>query len=125
MVIHQDHAKLFPESPKVRCLVPCFSTYLSMTSDYCKSTVKLFADDAILYRNINSRNDTHILQHDILALQEWANKWQMKFSPDKCALLSFSKSKSPLEFQYKISNTVINRVTDHKYLGITLSSNLK
>ena len=30
------------------------------------------------------RNDKDILQHDLNILQQWNDKWLLKFHPDKC-----------------------------------------
>ena len=48
------------------------------------STLRLFADDAILYRSINTVNDSDILQNDIDKLVSWSKTWQMQFNVTKC-----------------------------------------
>ena len=45
--------------------------------------MRLFADDTLIYSTIESYNDAAKLQSDLTALQEWAQKWQMKFNPSK------------------------------------------
>jgi len=45
--------------------------------NHVKSSVKLYADDVILYRVIGCDADHEILQQDLVALSEWANTWQM------------------------------------------------
>ena len=45
---------------------------------------RLFADDTLIYNTIESYNDAAKLQSDLTALQEWAQKWQMKLNPSKC-----------------------------------------
>ena len=47
------------------------------------STVRLFADDAVMYLTIASQTDSHKLQTDI-NIAKWEKKWQMQFHPDKC-----------------------------------------
>ena len=44
------------------------------------SSVRLYADDVILYRPIHSEEDCHHLQQDLLILEEWATKWEMSFN---------------------------------------------
>ena len=44
-----------------------------------KSQVRLFADDCLLYREINGQNDHHTLQNYLKNLEEWANTWGMRF----------------------------------------------
>ena len=49
------------------------------------SSVRLFADDCVLYRNINSLTDCQILQEDLNSLAQWEtdSDWQMKFNVAK------------------------------------------
>ena len=39
------------------------------------SKVKLFADDCLLYRIVDSKEDESKLQDDLTELQNWADKW--------------------------------------------------
>ena len=48
------------------------------------SSVRLFADDCVLYRNIHSIQDCFILQEDLTSLGQWEADWQMKFNVAKC-----------------------------------------
>lgn len=45
-----------------------------------KKKIRLFADDSALYGNINTSEDSKILQEDLFKLQKWANTWQMNFN---------------------------------------------
>ena len=54
------------------------------------SRVKLFADDSVLYRHIESSADHDKLQQDLLQLEEWAAMWQMNFAPSKCYIMSIT-----------------------------------
>ena len=40
------------------------------------SNIRLFADDSILYREINSADDAITLQRDLDTLHAWSTKWQ-------------------------------------------------
>ena len=46
----------------------------------------LFADDGLLYREIDSEADSTELQKDLDALQEWERTWQMHFHPENAKL---------------------------------------
>ncbi len=41
------------------------------------STICLFADNTLIYRYVNNKEDSNNLQKDIDQLCEWENKWQM------------------------------------------------
>ena len=64
------------------------------------STIRLFADDTIAYLAIKSNKDCTTLQNDLDKLGIWEFKWKMAFHPDKCNVLSISKSKNPIKFNY-------------------------
>ena len=49
----------------------------------------------------------------------------MKFNPSKCTILTVSNSQSPLSNLYHLSGTALSHVDDAKYLGVTLSKDLK
>jgi hypothetical protein len=39
------------------------------------STLRLFADDSLLYRQVRNQSDSNDFQKDLSALEEWENKW--------------------------------------------------
>jgi hypothetical protein len=55
------------------------------------SQVRLFADDCLLYRPINSQKDHDILQQDLKNLKTWAENWRMRFNAKKCYILSIKQ----------------------------------
>ena len=57
------------------------------------SQVRLFADDCLLYREVNSQSDHVILQNDLEALQNWAEEWGMRFNAQKCYILSVRRGR--------------------------------
>ena len=52
--------------------------------DSVNSSVRLFADDCLLYRTIKKEEDHLTLQADLKHLEGWANKWGMRFNTKKC-----------------------------------------
>ena len=51
------------------------------------SSVKLFADDCLVYRTIHSTNDAIQLQEDLVQLGLLVNSWQMTLNPHKCSIM--------------------------------------
>jgi len=49
--------------------------------------IRMYADDTKLFRTVNREADSTVLQKDLIAMQEWSNKWQLKFNADKCQIL--------------------------------------
>ena len=75
-----------------------FLIFINDLPDNIRSSVRLFADDCVLYRNIKSPIDCQILQDDLSSLSQWETDWQMKFNVAKCH--------------------------SAKYLGLTITDNL-
>ena len=50
-------------------------------------TLRLFADDCLLYQVIDSARDAELLQHDLHLITEWCKLWQMRLNLDKCVTL--------------------------------------
>ena len=61
-----------------------FLVYINDINSDIKSTLRLFADDSLLYRKVTSCEDQCIIQRDIDQLSKWANLWQISFNVEKC-----------------------------------------
>ena len=58
------------------------------------STVKIYAYDTKIYRTINEADkDIPALQLDLNRLSDWANKWQLRFNPEKCEVMRATHSR--------------------------------
>ena len=62
------------------------------------STVKLFADDAKIYRTLKSPNDTGALQQDLKLLENWSKKWLLKCNESKCKVIHFGHSNPKVQY---------------------------
>ncbi|XP_069995830.1 uncharacterized protein [Penaeus vannamei] len=96
--------------------------YFTGSPDHCFLDV-LFADNSLLLRPIKTEDDCRLLQQDIDALEQWERLWQMSFRPDKCKVLHFTRSHSPIHYTYTLHNHPLTTTATHKYLGIHLSNN--
>ena len=86
------------------------------------SQVRLFADDCLLYREINTFKDHPTLHQDFKQLEVWADTWGMRFNDSKCYILS-KRGKS--NFRYTLNSTILKHVTNNPYLGILFFQDLK
>ena len=86
--------------------------------------MRLFADDSIIYRKINSDEDQRVLSEDLKKLQNWAEKWQMIFKPEKCFLMNITNRRNPSLYTYSMSDTPLSVIKSLKYLGIFIYNNL-
>ena len=99
-----------------------FLCHINDLPNTVKSKVRLFADDCLLYREINCPQDHVALQEDLKKLETWANDWGMKFNPKKCYILSIQQT---TDFIYSLCNTPLQYVKSSPYLGIHLSNDMK
>ena len=101
-----------------------FLLYINDINNAIKSQIKLFADDGVLYRNIRNQNDQVILQNDLDTISSWAEKWLMELNINKCSVLSITLKRNSIFHDYNILGATLKRVTNHDYLGVTISSDL-
>jgi len=84
----------------------------------------LFADDLKIYREIKSLDDLIKLQEDINNLYKWSVENKLPFNISKCSIVTYSRAKAPIHFEYKMGNLTINRVSQILDLGILFKSDL-
>lgn len=80
--------------------------------------VLLFADDAKVFSVITSQFDCIKLQLYLEKLNKWSKLNELPLNIDKCQVISFSRKKEPIIFNYKLGNTILNRVDYIKDVGI-------
>ena len=72
-----------------------FLIYINDLPDFCdesthESDIYLYADDAKVYRKIQSKKDEASLQSTVNKLKEWSDTWLLKLNIDKCKVVSYS-----------------------------------
>ena len=103
-----------------------FSLYINDISADIESEIRLFADDCVCYREIKNEEDTLKLQRDIDRLGSWARKWGMRFQPVKCNKMQLTnKRSSKIQANYTLEGTILENVESIKYLGVTITNDLK
>ena len=85
----------------------------------------MYADDTKIFRQISSQRDANALQLDIQKLEEWTEKWLLRFHPDKCHVLSLGKIENTMHtHRYRICQQEMEHVFDKKDLGVIFDSDL-
>jgi hypothetical protein len=101
-----------------------FLIYINNITDRTTSPMKLFADDGLLFRKVNTVEDAQALQKDLDIVTSWAHAWQMRFNPIKCYVLRISRKRNNITPQYEMMGTILQEVEHHPYLGIELDNKL-
>ena len=103
-----------------------FSLYINDISSDIESEIRLFADDCVCYREIKDEKDTMKLQRDIDRLGSWARKWGMRFQPVKCNMMQLTRKRiKKIHASYTLEGTNLENVESIKYLGVTITSDLR
>ncbi len=89
------------------------------------STIRLFADDCLLYKTISNQDDADRLQDDLDKVQEWTDTWQMEFNAKKCYLLSMHSKRDPTLSKYRLKGEEIVKTSHHSYLGVEIQDDGK
>ena len=103
-----------------------FLIFINDLPENIRSSVRLFADDCVLYRNIKSPIDCQILRGDLNSLAQWETDWQMKFNVAKCHSMRVTRHlpEIQIQFEYSLHQQKLEQVQSAKYLGITITDNL-
>ena len=90
------------------------------------SSLKLFADDIVMYRAVKDDEDEKLLQNDLDGLTRWATAHKLSFNPVKSVHIRFSKKRtSTVPPAYLLASVPVPQKTSVKYLGVYLDSQLR
>ena len=125
--VKSDWAPVLSGVPQGTVLAPLlFSLYINDISSDIESEIRLFADDCVCYREIKDEKDTMKLQKDIDRLGSWARKWGMRFQPVKCNMMQLTRKRiKKIHASYTLEGTNLENVESIKYLGVTITSDLR
>ena len=125
--VKSDWAPVLSGVPQGTVLGPLlFSLYINDISSDIESEIRLFANDCVCYREIKDEKDTMKLQRDIDRLCSWARKWGMRFQPVKCNMMQLTRKQiKKIHASYTLEGTNLENVESIKYLGVTITSDLR
>ena len=79
-----------------------------------------------MFKRIDDSSDVFKLQSDLDAIDSWASTWQMAMNTSKCEACTICRKqvKASSNAAYQMKGTEIAAVTNFKYLGVTITSDL-
>ena len=101
-----------------------FLLYVNDIPNVVTSSIKMFADDTKIYREINNAEDTLALQSDLDCLENWTRSWQVKFNPQKCETMRITHKQDKSKHPYHLSNKELKSVNSCKDLRVRVSRDL-
>ena len=103
-----------------------FSLYINYISSNIESEIRPFADDCVCCCEIKDEEDTIKLQRDIDRFGSWARKWGLRFQPVKCNMMQLTRKRiKKIHASYTLEGTDLENVESIKYLGVTITSDLR
>ena len=84
-----------------------FVLYINDLPELTKSDTFLFANDINIFRTITDKNDPGILQDDLNTLEQWSNKWLLKFHPSKCKHMTIGNNNiGEIKYSMTLNNSI-------------------
>ena len=119
-----DVEQLHAGVPQGSVLGPLFFlVYVNDITESLLSISRLYADDSSLA--VSSDNIDYIettLNHDLLMISDWAQRWLVNFNPSKTEAMFLTLAKNNIvRPSLLFDNIQLDYVKTHKHLGVTLS----
>ena len=106
--------------------IPSLTLPITTDTTDIDTEIRLFADDCVCYREIKGIEDTVKHLEDVDRLGCWARKWDMRFQPVKCNIMQITRKRiKKINASYNLEGTVLDNVENIKYLGVTITNDLK
>ena len=103
-----------------------FLLFVNDLPDWIGTNIRLFADDAKIWKEISCLDDQQELQADLDRLRKWSDEWLLEFNPVKCNVMHIGHD---LETGYRIQQGdrvwKLEEIFEFRDLGIVVSRELK
>ena len=100
-----------------------FVIFINDMPEVVDSMCQLFADDAKVFRSVDTKEEIRRLQVDIDKLHAWSEKWQLLFNVKKCKCLHIGHNNTC--HKYKMNGAKLDHVDEEKDLGVLIDDQLK
>jgi len=87
------------------------------------ANIYLFADDAKIFRHIQTNKDHTLLQKSIIELEKWCDNWLLPINVNKCSTVFYGRDVN-VAYDYHLHSVSLQHLTHVKDLGVTFNSNL-
>ena len=66
----------------------------------CRPNIYLYADDAKIYKSVETDDDVNSLQRVVSRIKEWCNSWLLKLNVNKCKVVSYNRKEIIFKLLY-------------------------
>ena len=84
----------------------------------------LYADDILLYKPVNSDQDSDAFQQDVNSIQNWTNSHGLKLNASESCLMNITRAKNPPRLSITVDGSPNTCVQQTKCLSVTISADL-
>ena len=120
-----EEVRVMADVPQGSVLGPfLFIAYVNDIWRNIVSTIRLFADDCVIYRKIINNENIKNLQKDLDRLGEWAAENATKINPSKSKAVHFMRAQVKDPLNYTLGDHLIPEASSCRYLGIILRGDL-
>jgi hypothetical protein len=95
-----------------------------ITSCFKSLRFLLYADDLKVFFPVRSDEDYHNAQLELNTLSQWCENNLMRLNLSKCKVITYSRARTTMRFDYVLSNHTLERVESIRDLGILLDPKL-
>ena len=86
-----------------------------------ESVIFLYADGTKIYKEVHNVEDREQLQSDIYLMNDWSEKWLLKFRPEKCRTMRIGRSKvESYDYKLRADLNPILKTTEEKDIGVII-----
>ena len=102
-----------------------FLLYVNEIPNVVQSEMKMFADDAKMYRVITKDHGAESLQKDVDNLEKWSETWLLEFNTSKCKVMHCGLSNQKMQYFMNKRSRKLEKTLVERDLGVTVANNLK
>ena len=92
---------------------------------YAHHPLHLYADNTKIFREIKDDLDREKLQEDIYSMNEWSERWLLRFHMDRCKTMHIGNNNSkPMSYKLKPGISGMDITTSEKDVGVIIDNKL-
>ena len=89
-----------------------------LSNSVSNSSIASFAEDTKLFRTISSLSDASLLQEDLTNFEINSSNVDLMLNAEKCKVLRITRKQAKTEYDYTLSNTVLQSTEFERDLGV-------
>ena len=103
-----------------------FLLYIDELPLWITNEMRMFAVDTKVWCRMKETGDGKSLQKDLDSLNDWSDKWLIRFNPDKCKIVHVGHELDTHYFMKGLAATIVLvAISEEKDLGVFVRSDLK